>query len=726
MQRYTTNRRLFAGIGILHRAVSLAALHDSVESYPQPRCHPETRHKLLEDLSAWCNDSRKAPSILWLHGPAGAGKSAVMITLSKRLQEAQQLGGTFFFKRGDSTRGNAHALFPTIALQLAVNVAELKLSISRVVEENPTLMGRALDVQLRELIVEPCRTVECGTQIILIDGLDECQGKQIQREILRALGNSVSQASLPFRFIIASRPEPHIREVFEGSSFIDLYSPFNIEQSYEDVRVYLESEFARIHREHSTMTAVPNPWPSPDVVKRLVKKSSGYFIYASTVIKFIDDKHYRPTRRLVVIEDTPATYSQSPFAALDALYRQILCAIPETPNLVPILRVIRHFILWSDQIEELLGLESGDVELALRDLHSVISYIYSPSFIHASFGDFLDDPSRAGGFYIRDAAGLEGLARLLLTELGYMFEDPDKNRTPLLAPFLWDGVESRLKQVAPSEDLVHLIRAINLDFIFGSSSTMDAVLSWLQRVEPPPNDLVQIWEEYVFFCSTGIVKGFEPLSEQQSARLMDQLAECPMLLRIFHAYVWADKDSVYLREMRFLLNVSWDELRATLCCLRPIFPDGLPRLLTLSRFIHNSMTNPSTWRANISIDLASGYIRVRKLVEKGDLPEYLWGRWIQWGRFIRGSPCSAELLSSIKEFVPPEVPYYLHTVHGEEECHDVIQWLKSFPEPPLEEIRRWEMLFLEEQRNSCERNPVYQPPNDYDERWRKYNARLPE
>ncbi|KAJ7196366.1 hypothetical protein GGX14DRAFT_376192, partial [Mycena pura] len=484
---------------ILHRAVALAALHDAAESYPQPRCHPETRKELLEKLRRWCTDSSDDPPILWLHGPAGAGKSAVMITVSEQLQDTYQLGGAFYFKRGHSTRGNANVLFATIALQLAVNIPELRLPIARVVEENPTVVARSMAVQLQELIFDPCNTIECSSRrIILIDGLDECEGKDVQQDILRLLGNFLAHAPLPFRFVIASRPEPHIREVLDGSSLRDLYSKFNIEQSYEDVRAYLQSEFARIHREHSTMAAVPTPWPSPDVVDRLVEKSSGYFIYASTIIKYIDDKAHRPTRRLAAIEALSGSSSQSPLTALDSLYTQILSSIPETPNLVSILRVIYNFHLEPSEIEELLGLEAGDVRLALRGLHSLIrdEKDLGLSFIHASFGDFLNDPSRAGDFYTGDAAGLEDLARLVLSELGYTYDDLEKNRTDPIAlsvyfslpspstKFIRSSLGSRLgsllKQVAPSEDLVYLFRAINPDFIIYAGADVDVLLSWLQ------------------------------------------------------------------------------------------------------------------------------------------------------------------------------------------------------------------------------------------------------
>ncbi|KAJ7093805.1 hypothetical protein C8R44DRAFT_561741, partial [Mycena epipterygia] len=100
-----------AGIHILHRAVALEGLHDSADSFPQPRCHPETRTKMLDDMFEWAIADDSPRSIRWLHGPAGAGKSAIMQSLCQRLHEAGHLGGSFFFKQDHTTCGNAKVLF---------------------------------------------------------------------------------------------------------------------------------------------------------------------------------------------------------------------------------------------------------------------------------------------------------------------------------------------------------------------------------------------------------------------------------------------------------------------------------------------------------------------------------------------------------------------------------------------------------------------------------------
>ncbi|KAJ7875221.1 hypothetical protein B0H13DRAFT_1483508, partial [Mycena leptocephala] len=193
--------------------------------YDQPWCHPETRIEMQDRLWNWCinsawpreeaeMDSNKEslePIILWIHGAAGAGKSAIMQTLSQRLEKDGRLGGTFFFKRGHPSRRNGRVLFATIALQLAVNCPQLECRISRTVEKNPTLVDRSIGVQLRELILKPCSGLESPALVIIIDGLDECGGQSVQQDILRLVGDSANQR-MPLRFIIASRPEAHICE----------------------------------------------------------------------------------------------------------------------------------------------------------------------------------------------------------------------------------------------------------------------------------------------------------------------------------------------------------------------------------------------------------------------------------------------------------------------------------------------------------------------------------
>jgi hypothetical protein len=174
------------------------------------------------------------------------------------------------------------------------------------------------------------------------------------------------------------------------------------------------------------MTAVPFPWPEAEIVEQIVRNSSGYFIYASTVVKFIDDKRFQPPDRLDVILGIRHSISGSPFNPLDQLYLQILSGVPEDfhPQLLRILVFVKKR-LSLEQIGQLVELPIGELRLMLRGLHSVI-YVPESDFSwvsahHASFLDFLKDPSRSSPFYVGSPQCRTDLAFQLLKILSCHF-----------------------------------------------------------------------------------------------------------------------------------------------------------------------------------------------------------------------------------------------------------------------------------------------------------------
>ena len=71
--------------------VATSAFHDSDELYDAPKCHPHTRVAVLDETMQWIGESESARDgfMLWLFGPAGAGKS----TIAKRVAEiAAEMG----------------------------------------------------------------------------------------------------------------------------------------------------------------------------------------------------------------------------------------------------------------------------------------------------------------------------------------------------------------------------------------------------------------------------------------------------------------------------------------------------------------------------------------------------------------------------------------------------------------------------------------------------------
>ncbi|KAF7372995.1 NACHT domain-containing protein [Mycena sanguinolenta] len=560
----------YRGIDILHRTVALAAMHDSAESYPQPRCHPETRTKMLDDLRKWALQPHPKTTILWLYGPAGAGKSTIMQTLAGQLRNAGRLGGCFFFKRTHVARGNARTLFATIAYQLALSASWLKTPISETVENDPSIVARSIDTQMRTLISEPSSPYRNHDPLaIIIDGLDECDGHDVQENILRILRNSCSDYTIPFRFFVASRPEPHIREVFDSPFYSGHYRSVNVEQSFHDVRKYLCDEFARIHREHRTMANVPLPWPLPDILEQLVKKSSGHFIYASTIIRFIDDKNYHPTQRLAAVQDANSTDPQSAFDSLDQLYMTILSSAPRQSELVPVLCAIVNFEVDPEQIDQLFRLAEGETRLLLRSLHSVLRIPsndarwtkHQVSTYHASFLDFLNNPGRSRTFCVGTLHHRIDLARCVLEA----FVGPHENAQGFWSRFLASNLIPFIKSLPHSTAVAELFPLIGtMDpeciFWFFAYDVPGLMLAWLKKIPSVPRDLIKLWEDYECMASleNTVLRGPPPYSHTK------HIFPCsPECLRILISLVMFKHNSLW--KLRGCLDLTWTAMRSAIC-----------------------------------------------------------------------------------------------------------------------------------------------------------------
>ncbi|KAJ7186057.1 hypothetical protein C8R46DRAFT_937713, partial [Mycena filopes] len=315
------------GLDILYRSVVQNAMHNSAERPPEPACYPGTRDTTLDDLLTWSQDDCSAATVLWLHGSAGMGKSAIAQDFASRCQEAGILGASFFFKRGSPDRGTWKGLFPTIAYQLATSFAELEEPIQRAVAKDKLVVGQTMRHQMQKLLLGPfyeATSLMNLPPIIVLDGLDECEDHSTQVPLLKLLFDVIRTRTLPARVLVVSRPEPHIREVIEAAENFGICRTLELRpdnSALADLRHYLSEEFSRI-RESQRLWGLhlEANWPGQDTINHLVQKSSGTFIYAATVVRYVDDQYSHPTEQLsrVLNLDPQST------APLDTLYTEVL------------------------------------------------------------------------------------------------------------------------------------------------------------------------------------------------------------------------------------------------------------------------------------------------------------------------------------------------------------------------------------------------------------------
>ncbi|KAJ7478131.1 hypothetical protein FB451DRAFT_1131487 [Mycena latifolia] len=241
-----------SGIDILYRCVVMEALHDSGERFTEPACHPGTRTAVLEELKSWSLDTSPDSTILWLHGCAGMGKSAIAQMFAGECKAQGLLGASFFFKRGHPKRGTWNGLFTSLAYQLAMSVPELLLPVQQAVDTNKLVVGSAMTVQFRNLFAEPLRHTAClqFMPVIVLDGLDECADHKVQQQILRLFIDVIHNHHLPIRLLIASRPEPHIREILETEETSVICRHSHLSADNSAIQIYFRDEFSRIRTEY--------------------------------------------------------------------------------------------------------------------------------------------------------------------------------------------------------------------------------------------------------------------------------------------------------------------------------------------------------------------------------------------------------------------------------------------------------------------------------------------
>ena len=384
----------------VHNAGYQAGHHDE--------CLPGTRESVLNEMMGWARNPQDR-HVFWLNGLAGTGKSTIAQTFSGMAAEAGTLGASFFCSRDYLDRKELKNIFPTLAYQLACRYHAFRNQIIRVIKRDPSVARNSLVSQLKDLIVGPLSSTNISC-IVVVDALDECVDDQPASALLSVLGRHVKD--LPsVNFFITGRPEPRIRTGFRLPLLVSITQIFLLHEVElpdvdKDIQLYLQEKLTTVAKRRSDLD-VSDPWPCSRDLTALTKKSSGLFIFASTLVRFIESEHHDPNERLQLIVTQPDSTVHEGGAGIDPLYAHILehafSGIKETTVFTNLRRVLGTVILAFNplsrkQIAQILGVSARIITTTLRHLHSVLLVPNEDSkeirVFHKSFPDFLQDRDR--------------------------------------------------------------------------------------------------------------------------------------------------------------------------------------------------------------------------------------------------------------------------------------------------------------------------------------------
>ncbi|KAJ3566069.1 hypothetical protein NP233_g7232 [Leucocoprinus birnbaumii] len=418
-----------AAIQALDQRRMAGAEFDSSARHPAPQCHPQTRVELRNRIDDWLDGSLKSrsSSMLWVTGSAGVGKTAVAQTVAQRCNETGRLGGTFFFSR-PGERNDPERVIPTLAHQFAIRIPDYRKIIAHILMHDSTILEKDVESQFRKLISEPFALMkrQNTTWVIILDGLDECQGSDAQIGLIELISAYIrnSDASNPTLWLICSRPEWQFRQLFSNSEFMEFCIREEIlidsRSSRADVSFALEAGFQGIRGRYWDVFSPTGAetWPSVRQLRELSLIASGLFIFASTVLQFVGDAGFGdPVSRLetclAFLRSPENSSCMNPLYALDLLYGRVLADVPS--EIAPVTITILGFhILQPDNrmparaVANFLCLDQRTFYKALRMLHSIL-FIPDPDeagtqrlrIHHTSLIDFLRNEDRSGKFSLK-------------------------------------------------------------------------------------------------------------------------------------------------------------------------------------------------------------------------------------------------------------------------------------------------------------------------------------
>ena len=359
------------------------------------RCLDGTRKDLIASIRDFVVS---ALNILWIFGYPGAGKSTLAMHVANLFCIEHRLGVIVEFNR--NTGANAVDLWKKIAYLLACEYPECRKVIASKLKSRTLNLDNVTSREIfNQLVAEPLRRLTAPDSnvprdrlpVIVIDALDECGGLEgsswkARKDILDCFADWAKLAP-GVKLIVTSRAEQDIMQVFENTPHTPLEIPTGTsvtEASTHDIELYLKDEFEQI----ATRNRISGNWPGDKTIAGLARRAQGVFIWATTVLSFIDGVN--PERQLKTILG-----GEFPVGNVYGLYRQILeTSFPTKYDAKEFVLIVGAIVMLQRQftpteLTQLLGVELGAINGIRKGLQTVLDNGDTLRFRHQSFVDFL-------------------------------------------------------------------------------------------------------------------------------------------------------------------------------------------------------------------------------------------------------------------------------------------------------------------------------------------------
>jgi len=378
----------------------------------------------LNRIYGWAQDfSSNSPSVFWLTGEAGSGKSTIAYSVARHfggqedededeeegeaLQDPPKILGANFFcsRQFEETRQKTN-IIPTIVDQLARNSQSYADALLKAnIFDSVNIASK----QMKDLLVDPWmqsvseHCAKFSPLLVIVDALDEIEdkgGSAFLGELLRMTDKSHLRG---LKFFITSRPDADLAKLcssFTSDAVCALYD-VPTDTVNADIATYLEAKLPKLR-------GMP-------VINELMRQADGLFIFAATAVRYITPRpkmlkreQIRLLGKLGIHSDGSSGSRNANASPIDALYKQVMFTAfggLDDDLLQDRLYALHTVLCTQERVSTTVAgeLHSEDpemaelVELVVEELLGVL-YVKEDRVLwyHASFPDFIFSQERSG------------------------------------------------------------------------------------------------------------------------------------------------------------------------------------------------------------------------------------------------------------------------------------------------------------------------------------------
>lgn len=246
------------------------------------------------------------PGYFWLSGKPATGKSTAAGHVIRHLENCGSDCSYYFFRKGDKENSTISDMLRSLAFQMAFANFKVRQVLLEMHQDGEAFNKDDERTVWRLVFIARIFRLELSQpHYWVIDALDECRGHTGLIQMLSKVGKN-----FPLRVFITSRPSPSMERLFSQEKLPFILEHIALEDSLKDIRLFLEA--------NSSFLPVDDDAACDELIKTILDKSNGCFLWAALVLKELESTHSEQ-QILDVLRDIPTEMNDLYTRILDSM-----------------------------------------------------------------------------------------------------------------------------------------------------------------------------------------------------------------------------------------------------------------------------------------------------------------------------------------------------------------------------------------------------------------------